>query len=415
LSVEVAELKDKKVVFFHGDLSVAAGSQKVTSEEVKYFESQGAGTYILTCNFRPEALFNETVKADIQVIGGDVSAGSLLTRVADFPRLIITLRKKIKAIGPDIIISRNPWECMYLYLATLFTPFPYATHIHETLLWANGGVREKAFIYRKAVNRIKQSTAAHREFAPITSAKANPLKRILTELSSLVEYLAVRKAKKIFVLSNQVKWEVRELYGRDSIIIKAAFPASIFSYQPKEDIKQKLGLSGKRIVFSVSALTKKKRVSILIEAFQQICRQLEDVVLVIGGTGSEEKSLKNLVHELNIEDRVKFTGFIPEEVLWDYYSSCDVFAYPDRTSSAMTPFVALALQKKVVWTTAMEIDEHLAHNQHIFVASPNASDFAQGLEKALTTEVTARDDLSPYTWERYCQGIAMELGAFLRG
>ena len=101
--------------------------------------------------------------------------------------------------------------------------------------------------------------------------------------------------------------------------------------------------------------------------------------------------------------------------MWDYYASCDVFAYPDRTSSAMTPSVALALQKKVVWTTAMEIDEHLAHNQHIFVASPNASDFARGLEKTLTTEVTARDDLSPYTWERYCQGIAMELGAFLHG
>jgi len=378
MDTEVAALKNKKVFFFHGNLSVAAGSQKIMVEEVKYFESLGARTYVLTCNFRKEALFNETLKAEIQVIGGDESSGSIMARIVGFSRLIRALRKRIKEIRPAVIIARNPWECMHIYLATLFTPFPYVSHIHETLLWSNGGVREKALIYRRAVNRISQSPA-HREFTPTRLAKASPAKRIAAELASLVEYLAVRKAKKTFVPSNQMKWEVSELYGRESVVLKGAFPSRILSYRPKVDIKDRLGLSGKKMLFSLSMLTERKRVSLLIRAFRQICEQFTDVVLVVGGTGPEEDNLKRLVHELKIEDRVKFAGFIPEEVLWDYYAGCAVFAHPDRAEFDITPYVALALQKKVVWTTTMEIDEFMAENRHIFVAEPTVSGFAPAL------------------------------------
>jgi len=150
-------------------------------------------------------------------------------------------------------------------------------------------------------------------------------------------------------------------------------------------------------------------VDLLIKAFGQLSNRFEDVVLVVGGTGPEEENLKNLAKDLGIEDKVKFVGRIDEGDLWDYYAGCEVFAHLNWADFALAPLEALALQKKVVWTTEMEMDEFLAQNRHIFVTKPTVNDAARAMGKALTIEVPERNDLSNYTSDVYFENLTKEL------
>ncbi len=235
------------------------------------------------------------------------------------------------------------------------------------------------------------------------------MERIATEILAVVEYLAVRKARKIFVFSKQMQWEVGKLYGREAIVAKGAFPAAVLDYRPEQDIRQRLGLDGRVVVLSVNRLEPQKRLDLIIRAFSRVSEKLGNVALVIGGTGQEADKLKKLVDELGIKKQVRFVGFIDETELWDYYAGCDVFICAHWADFNITPYGALALQKKVVWPKGLEIDENLAGNRHIFAADLNVDDYARVLHKALTTEITEKNDLSIYTWDRFSEVILSNL------
>jgi len=78
-----------------------------------------------------------------------------------------------------------------------------------------------------------------------------------------------------------------------------------------------------------------KRIDLLINAFKIIYDRIKDTVLIIGGIGPDEKNLKALVKKLNIQDRVKFVGYIKEEELWDYLLACDVFVHPIKNKDLL--------------------------------------------------------------------------------
>ncbi len=409
MSMNSNDLQKKSVVFFRGELITPGGAERVLVEEVKYFEKQGIRTHILTSDFDKKALFNEEYQATVSVVGQNIYSASKIKRILSFPRTVLAIRKKIQEIKPDVIIAQTYFDSIYLYFVTLFTRFRYVTHVHDTISWVVGGVQQRALIYRKGFNEVKDSLPGHRQFIPRKPPGINFIRRITGELVSLAEYLAVRKAKRIFVLSNHVKWEVSKLYRREAVVVRGGFHAPIIDYKPGQDTRQTLGLPDKKIILNINRLMPTKRVDLLIKAFKELGDKYNDTVLVIGGTGPEADNLKDLAERLGIADRVKFVGFIKQEELWDYYYGCDVFAHPDWLTSAIAPYEALAAGKKVVLSTDMEVPESLKDDRHIFVAEPAVAAMARALEKALNTRVTGKIDLSEYTWESYCRKVFTEL------
>lgn len=398
--------KIKKVVIFSENLYGVGGAERLLFEEAKYFEKLGIETYIFSLNFKSDVLFNNTYDINVEQIGQN-SDGSrnLLFKIGQRIFNINALRQRLKEIKPDIIISTSQWDCITLYLATIFTTSAYVTHIHGTIFWFHDDPVKYALIYRNVFNEIRDSVIGHKEFIPVRPQKASLSISIFKEFYAVVLYLGVRKAKKIFVLSNQMKWEVNKLYGKDAIVLKGAFPKEILDYKPRINIKEKLGISDKKIILNVNRLDTRKRISLLIKAFKQISDNLDNVVLIIGGVGPEEGSLKALATELDLQDRVKFVGYIKEEELWDYITSCDVFVHPNWADFAIAAYEPLALQKKIVWSTEMEIDEYLAGNKHIFTFDPATNNLARVIERALNTEVEEDNDLSMYTWDKYFEKI----------
>jgi glycosyltransferase involved in cell wall biosynthesis len=79
------------------------------------------------------------------------------------------------------------------------------------------------------------------------------------------------------------------------------------------------------VILFVGALVKTKNVDKLIRVFNYVQKRI-DTSLVIVGEGPEKSNLMKIVKELNLTNKVFFEGFVKDEDLPYYYSSCDIFA-----------------------------------------------------------------------------------------
>ena len=384
----------EKVVLFHMVIMGFGGEERLLFEEHKYFKKKGVDTKILTFKLRKEAFdkYYDEIINDIEVVRG-----------RNLPEQVLMLRKRLLKINPDVVITACGW--VPLFLATMFTKIIYFIHIHGTIFWFPNDRSKYALMHRRVFNEIRDTLKGHREFTQ-PKPECGLKDRFLLELVAILDYLAVRKAREIIVLTERVRWEVRKLYGRDSIIARGCLDPSIFNYSQKEDIRRKLNLHGNiKIILSVSRLDPRKRIDVLIKSFINVSNKMDNAVLVIVGTGPDEKRLKLLAEQSNCSNKILFTGFVSDDELWDYYHACDVFACPGWTTSPITTYEALASNKKVVWSSEASEPDEILNSPQVFIANPNPDSFADAFQKALNAGIKTRVDLSDYTWNNYFEKV----------
>lgn len=92
-------------------------------------------------------------------------------------------------------------------------------------------------------------------------------------------------------------------------------------------LRTRLGLGPKtKVVLCFGRLVPRKGVGRLIEAMPEIAQRVPDTVLVVGGTGPDEKRLRRAAARLSAP--VVFAGRVSEEDAPALYSTADVFALP---------------------------------------------------------------------------------------
>jgi len=323
------------IVLFTYELVNPGGQERLMVKEAKYLENKGFVVKILTFMLDKKALFGYE-DLDIEVLNAKTKVGKFLL-----------LRRKLKRLRPDLVVAQSYWDAEILYLATLFTGISYITHIHGTPFWFDNrlDLRKYGLIFRNTFNEIRNSLQGHREFIP-ANPKISLIDYVKLNFFASLNYLAVRKSKAVITLTDRLKWEIKKMYGIDAIVSRGCLDPEVFNYKPRRNIRKELGLEGKRIILNIGRLDPRKRIDVLIKAFSKICRKYDDVFLLIGGIGEDKKRLKKLVEDLNLKNKVIFLGYIPEEDLFDYYSACDVFAFPSWTTSGITPYEALVVGKK---------------------------------------------------------------------
>lgn len=91
-------------------------------------------------------------------------------------------------------------------------------------------------------------------------------------------------------------------------------------------------------IFFTGRLVYYKGVDVLIKAFSNVSYNCE---LFIAGTGTLENELKEKVRKYNIQDRVHFLGFLPENNLKQAFADCDIFVLPSVAKSEAFGIVQL--------------------------------------------------------------------------
>jgi 1,2-diacylglycerol 3-alpha-glucosyltransferase len=85
-------------------------------------------------------------------------------------------------------------------------------------------------------------------------------------------------------------------------------------------IREKHGLTGKKVAICAGRLSYEKNIDVLIRS---LC-YADDVRLLIVGKGPAEAELKQLAKDLALDDRIVFTGFVPDDEMVSYYSAADI-------------------------------------------------------------------------------------------
>ena len=187
-------------------------------------------------------------------------------------------------------------------------------------------------------------------------------------------------------------------------------------------IRERLGWRGP-VILALGRLAENKGYDLLVRGFKLVADRFPDAKLhlAVGGEdrGDHEaklmQELKDIVAELDLEDRVVFGGFIADEDLPDYYRAADVFALSSRYEPfGMTAIEAMACGTPTVVTAHGGLWRAVIYGRHALIADPfDTEDFGITMTKilkyrqlaAMMRSRGARRMRAMFTWT----GIAQQL------
>jgi len=165
------------------------------------------------------------------------------------------------------------------------------------------------------------------------SAFGNIMRWINSQGRKEVEKKVLKVSDKIIVLSHYTQdklWKAYKIPPHKIAIVPGG--VDLDRFHPASDrmeIRRRLNIhEEKMILLTIRNLVPRMGLESLILAMKTVTVGITDLLLIIGGSGPLKDDLIKSTQELGIEDHVKFVGFIPEEVLPEYYRAADIFVLP---------------------------------------------------------------------------------------
>lgn len=200
----------------------------------------------------------------------------------------------------------------------------------------------------------------------------------------LVEYM--KKCHHIVVPSESIKQILADDFGITAQItaVPTGMNLSLWDAVNGDSVRRECGWGDDIVLISVGRLAKEKNWPTLIKAVAQVMRQRDNVRLVLIGDGDERKSLQKLTRELDIANRVEFTGNIPHEQVIAHLKAADLFCFASVTETqGMVTMEAMAAGLPVVAVDATGTSDVLTHEQEGLLTDNDSDALAQGIEQML--------------------------------
>src|SRR3989338_8680350 len=149
--------------------------------------------------------------------------------------------------------------------------------------------------------------------------------------------------------------------------------------EEQEELKKKICLSGK-IVLYTGRLAPEKKVDVIIKAIAIAIKKIPDVRLVITGHGSALPDLKKIASELNISDKIIFSGFVDEANFPLYYKASDLFVIMSKAESqSLSLMQAMASGLPVIGANARALPEYISEETGLLVEPDNETKLAEAI------------------------------------
>ncbi len=125
----------------------------------------------------------------------------------------------------------------------------------------------------------------------------------------------------------------------------------------------------KKVFLFVGRVDGEKRIDILIRAMRHLKR--DDIQLAIAGKGAAFDSLNALAQELNLGERVRFIGYVPNEDLPPLLNSVDIFTMPsDAELLSIASLEAMACGRPVLLANAVALPELVSEGVNGYLFKP---------------------------------------------
>jgi glycosyltransferase involved in cell wall biosynthesis len=150
----------------------------------------------------------------------------------------------------------------------------------------------------------------------------------------LSHWVTVLLCDLIITVSEKAKRDIEFLPFTKNKIKVVYNGISNFEVLPKEEARGILAgkESNKTIIFSIAELHKNKGVDVAIKSLSLLPKETkEKIIYCIAGGGEEKEYLEKLTKGLNLENMVRFLGFVPDAK--KLLSGANIFLLPSRTEA----------------------------------------------------------------------------------
>ena len=326
---------------------------------------------------------------------------------------IFLLRKFItKNNCNQIIVHEN--SHIHVYLATFFlkSKIQIIQHLYGSFVWLVGSKLNHSFFYRSKIKTILEQIPAHKEFQNQVYLKLNLVSRMKVEVQAILDFLSVRSFNKIVTCSPHIKKELKVLYNINAEVIPGGVDKQDLDLNEIIKFKniyiEELGFDlDTKIILTINRLDKRKRIDLLIEAFYELQKNDNKIVLVVIGTGEEKNNLLNLVKKLNIIKKVIFTGYVADVIYKKYLVASEIIAYPAWCAWGLVPLESLAYNKKTVVSNDAMVFQSVANLNNTEIFKPNQNSLIVALKKSLSKEDIETKDFinSNFSWDIFFNNI----------
>lgn len=233
----------------------------------------------------------------------------------------------------------------------------------------------------------------------IPEIKETHEKNLILKEKLFVE-LALKKAHTIISVSQSTKNDCLKYFKIFPEKIKVVYPGNKNHLRPIKDHEEidkvlKEYKLPEKFLLSVSTLEPRKNIENLIKAYQVYLNanpHFHFPLLLVGKKGWYYKNFFQLVSQLKLEDKVIFTGYLPEEVLPFLYSRAEVVLYPSLYEGFGSPVLeAMSCGAPVITSNNSSLPE-VAGDAAILVNPYEISEIKLAIEKVLSNE-TLRNDM----------------------
>ncbi|MEW6094914.1 MAG: glycosyltransferase family 1 protein [bacterium] len=200
----------------------------------------------------------------------------------------------------------------------------------------------------------------------------------------------IKRADLIISVSEFTKNEIIKEWNIPKERIKVIYNGVGEEFYPIEDktiiekVKHKYGIKDKYILY-VGNIEPKKNLLRLIEAFSLLKNSKDDYNLVIAGNKDWffDKVFQK-VNELNLQEDVIFTGYVPNEELPALYSGAEIFVFPSLYEGFGMPVIeAMACGTPVITSNITSLPE-VVKDAGILIDPFNVEEITKAMSQLLT-------------------------------
>ncbi|MDR2086489.1 MAG: glycosyltransferase family 4 protein [Dysgonamonadaceae bacterium] len=231
---------------------------------------------------------------------------------------VLTLVYRVKKERIDIIYSNTSINCIGIMVAIL-TRKPHIWHFHETI-YGYGWTKYLNILY--------------------------------------LIFLRYKKNTVIFISESQkIGWQTK---------LPKSFSNSKIIYNTIKEINITDNPSHGDVVFGyLGSILKEKNIVLLVNAFHELRYTHSNIKLIIGGTGTDEYKLKELIKRYSLESSIKMIGYVSD--VSPFYENIDVFVLPSLIESwGLVALEAMSAGKAVIMTNNSGLHEILGNEECIF-------------------------------------------------
>lgn len=267
----------KHICLVTASLERQGSANAILALMANHWANSGHKVTILTFDPESEPYYQLDEAIEYKTLNLFYSSTSILGAVLNFFSRFFTIRKTIKSLRPDIVISLLDDPSTRVILATRGLGVPVVGVVHT-----------------------------------------DPSSYKLPGIWSTFRNIAYPMADSIVVLTNRILDNLP-----DSIRKRATVIPNPVTCPPQSHT----GITTNRpIILSVGRLIELKRHDLLIRTFSKLAEAHPDWSLVIVGDGPLQDELSELARELGIEDNVRFPGYTA--TVGDWFQQADIFAMP---------------------------------------------------------------------------------------